>query len=280
MFFKSYIETLVGLLTDPTTYLYELRKPLRRTLLFFVMTAVLIGISSGARFYLRTLPVWQSQVESTVTQAISQYPSNLRLQWNGQHLESSQAFNLPYPSFINTQKLELPATFVSVETTEVDQATLENRAQLAIVTPEKFFIQNRGGQWAEFKLQEVLGSDSWALSPDTAPQVLQTWGTAFQALLTTVGQLLAVLYPVLTIGSLLWGSLVTAFLFYFFSRIDNVGLSFKHAFQFSALVTLVAAGITEVTRWLYPQLEVPMFTICFWAIFLYVYFSLRKRIRA
>jgi hypothetical protein len=74
----------------------------------------------------------------------------------------------------------------------------------------------------------------------------------------------------------LWMSFLEAILVFLFFKLNRITLNFTKTLQLSLHLVVVAEVITQTAGWIYPNIQLPMFTLSFWSIFSYVFWTQKK----
>jgi hypothetical protein len=88
------------------------------------------------------------------------------------------------------------------------------------------------------------------------------------------------LAPIWLILSRLWEVLFNSLFLFFFLRFDGRRWPWRKVFQLGLYLAIPAEVVYQVTTWLYPQLQLPMFSLSFWVLAVVVYLSGRPLSRA
>ena len=71
-------------------------------------------------------------------------------------------------------------------------------------------------------------------------------------------------------------SFLEAILVFLFFKLNRITLSFRKTLQLSLHLVVVAEVIAQITGWIYPNIQLSMFTLSYWSIFSYIFWTQKK----
>jgi len=269
---KTYWRSLKKTFTSPSYFLEITKAPFWFSFRFFIISMVLLAISWAIRINLKTIPYLQKQVEVNLENIENNYPSDLEISWTGKALEISPAEKLMIPYPIGFEDPQLPAVFaylvpMNFSSDQFQRESIED--SLLVITTENLFINNLQESWNSAPLSELL--------PDQQSTLNQTSLPEFNNLLNFIKSANFVVLPLVLITSQLWVGFFEAILVFLFFKLNRVKIKFSKTFQLSLHLVIIAEFIHQVTAWLYPNIEIPMFTIAYWLVFTYIFWTQRKK---
>ncbi len=278
---KQYWHILTGSLTQPTFYVQVLNQPFRRSLQFFLISSVLLGIASAWLMIQYRFPEYQRMFKE-VTQEISQnYPDELSIQWQDQTLSTSnqEPLMIPYPHFFQAKPTQVAMVIdPSLDTTQFDQLNQRLPASsLSVVGSTQLLINDGLGNWSVLALADLPYFDqNFTINQQTLPGVLDQANHHFQQLLQLISPTLYVIWPLIYMFKnawiILWYAIVGQFILSWYGK--NFG--FKKIYQLSLHLIVVAQLVEIVGQYLYPDLTFSLLSLTFWCLFIALSFTLKR----
>lgn len=273
--FRTYFATLTTVFTTATGYRHLLQQSLASALLFFCLSLVVLSLSTSLRFQTRQLPQLQQLTEQTLQEISDTFPANFEATWNETNLTFlGTPVDVAYPSFVKPGEWQLPSHLARIENAEPSQEILAQSSSQLFITPTQVYSRNRQTGWNNFPMTTVLEDvPAFTLNQNTLPQFIAVAkiqiANFFQFLLMAV----YFLAPIWLILTRLWEVLFNSLFLFFFLRIDGQGWSWRKVFQMGLYLAIPAEVIYQATAWLYPEVNLPMFSISFWVLALVTYLS-------
>lgn len=282
LMFRRYLTTLNTVLTSATGYRALLQQSLGSTLAFFVVTLILLSFSSSLRFQVRQLPQLETFLSQTLQEIQTHFPVLFSAVWDEQTMNlMGVPLDVSYPSFVKPNDWHLPLYLARIEENEPSAEKLDQAQSLFFVSETQLYARNSQQQWVNFPLSSVLeGQTAFTLNQETLPTFLATLETQGRASLKFLLYVVYLMAPVWLVLSRLWEVLFNSLFLFFFLRLDNRAWPWKKVFQFGLYLAIPAEIIYQLSAWLYPSLNLPMFSLSFWVLALVVYFSPRLTLRS
>lgn len=279
---KTYWHILKNSFSSSAYYLKIIKAPFWLSLRFFLLSMILLGISWATRINKRFIPNLQDQVLITLEQLEKNYPENLKITWTGKELEiiPAEILEISYPeNFEIDSQFPTLLAYISPDKLEINQ--FKDRFEhesLIVITPKELFINNLQDSWTQAPLSELLPTDTATtpLTKESLPNYLDQTKAFFINLLSLTKQINYLAMPLLILLIMLWMGLIESIFLFLFFKLNQINLNFKKTYQLSLHLTVVAETINQVTAWIYPQIQLPMFTLSFWIILIYVFLTQKK----
>lgn len=278
-----YSRMLKDTLTSIQSYLALPIKPFWRSVWFFLISCLLIGILSGLQFNAMQLPIWRENVAASFAELSEHYPEELSITWDTSQLELTPAepIEVQYPSRLKPDTSVWPPllAYITPEETEPQElvAHLPSRT-LAIITPTTLYVSAQDsaeGNWNQTALADLPGFESaFAVTTETLPGYLQNGQTIADSVLEVLSWLSLVVWPLGLLLQLLWASLFDTLVFYFLLQLLGFRLPVKRAWQIVLHALVAASVVTLIATSLYPELSIPMRSLATWSILVYFLITL------
>lgn len=280
MIIKRYFLHLYHSLTSQDAYVDFLMVPFWQSLLFFFVTLGFLSCSSVLFFWYRQLPVWQQEIKQTYADLQTYYPETLEINWTGKELiTKGTPVNISYPRFLQNSSVLTPQFLATLQPAEIATADLDSYPAWSIITPTQLHVRNTSEKWVNFTLNEFLNADQpFVLTKASLPTTILALQSGLEVASTIIKLLAVIVIPIALISVRLWGSILDTFLIYFFLRLNRTPLRFGKTWQLTLHLSLTAEIIFQATRWLYPNVKLPMFLISFWILFITIYFAIYKKL--
>ncbi len=278
---KTYWHVISNLFTSPKYYLEILKTPFWFSLRFFVISTIILGLTLAWRINQRTIPAYQQQINNSLNEIETNYPPELKMSWEENQLKSStnEIIEIPYPNSIekNPQFPPVFGYFIPDDISHDQFSTKFNQESLLVVTSKKLFINNLQGTWTDAPLTELFPTEDIALNKDTSPEIISKIKQELGKIFDLAKQLNFIVVPLITILIKFWMSLIEAILVFLFFKLNRFTINFTKTLQLSLHLVVVAEIIAQATSWIYPNLQIPMFTLSYWSIFSYIFWTQRKQ---
>ena len=277
---KTYWHVISNLFTSPKYYLEIFRAPFWFSLRFFIVNMVILGLTLTWRINQKVIPAYQQQINDGLNEVITHYPPELEIAWRNNQLKSStnEVIEIPFPSSIE-QTSQLPPVlgyFVPEDIPPEQFSKKLNQKSLLVVTTYKIFINNLQGIWTEAPLTELFPEQEMILNKDTSPEFISKFKHELEKIFNLTKQLNFVVMPLVIAIVKFWMGLLEALLIFLFFKLNRFNINFTKTLQFSLHLVVIAEIITQTTSWIYPNLQFSMFTLSYWSIFSYIFWTQRK----
>lgn len=287
---KTFIYALKNSLTQTKYYLDILQAPLNFSLRFFFISFLILSLFAAIKFNYADLPKIKQNLLSTINDLQHYYPENLLIKYDNQTLglyqqEANQESQLKlleidYPNYINREQLNLPKKLLTFSQ-EADPNNLQQNlpnSTFILATPKKFYL-NSQNSWQEFSYENYPGFEqNFLINKQNLADYSQAWIKIIEETSTLLKYLIFILLPIFLILSRLWIVAIDGLFIYLFLKIGGSKLSIKNVFAWSLHIMVIAELVNQISKTLYQNLTLPMFTLTFWGIFLYLSLVLRKQI--
>ncbi len=278
---KTYWHTISNLFTSPKYYLEILKAPFWFSFRFFIISMIILGLAWTLKVNQIIVPAFQQEINNNLDKIEVNYPAELEISWQDNQLESSinEIIEIPYPDSFkqNSQFPPIFGYFIPENISSEQFSTKFDQKSLLVLTNSKFFINNLQGDWANIPLSEVFPKESIILNKGTASELISKLKDELEKIFYLVKQLNFVVIPLAIIIIKLWMSFLEAILIFLFFKLNRVVLNFKKTLQLSLHLVVVAEVIAQITSWIYPSIQFSMFTLSYWSIFGYIFWTQKKR---
>lgn len=274
---KTYWHVLTQSLTSTSYYLELIKGRFGFSLRFFVISIIVLGLSTAARINHRQLPMINGQLMKSLKQLETNYPPDLELIWTGHQLEISppQELAVPYPVATNQLLPELPSnlSYLVPEPKSIDEISYSS---LLVLTPDQLFVNDLRHNWTQADLKLFLPEERIVINQATLPQRLAQTETWLDQAFKQLKQANYVVSPLVLLILRSWVGLLHGVLIFLLLRLNQIKLEFRKSIQLSLHIIVMAEVVFQLSAWLYPQLTLPMFSLAFWLILVYILLSQRK----
>lgn len=278
---KTYWHIISNLLTSPKYYLEILKAPYWFSLRFFIISMIILGLTLTWRINQRTIPVYQQQINDSLNEIESNFPSELEIYWRGNQLGSStnEIIEIPYPSSIKKSSQFPPflGYFIPDDISPDQFPKKFNQESLLVITSKKLFINNLQGAWTDAPLTELFPMEDIALNKNTSPDLILKLKQELKKVFDLTKQLNFIVIPLITILIKFWMSFIESILIFLFFKLNRFSINFIKTLQLSLHLVVMAEIIAQLASWIYPNIQVPMFTLSYWSIFSYIFWTQRKQ---
>ncbi|MBU0576897.1 DUF1189 domain-containing protein [Patescibacteria group bacterium] len=278
---RTYWHILKKTFSSPAYYLEVIKAPFWLSLKFFILSMILLGISWALRINQRIIPQLQQQSEAILKELADNYPENLQLVWTGERIEITplEILEIQYPTHLKIG-LQLPPRLAYLSPDEQTPEQFDEKfanESLFILTPRYLYLNDLRDSWTAMLLTELLPTDPATLSKETLPNYLDQVKLFISRLVTFTQRAIYIVLPAFSIFVMLWVGLIESIFMYLFFKFNQIKLNFKKTYQLSLHLMVVAETINQLTSWLYPKVQLPMFVLSFWIILLYIFWTQRKK---
>lgn len=279
---RVYLQTLVSVFTRTESYVLQIKKTFWFSLRFFIISMLILGINFAIRIRIREIPQLMADVSQTIIEVQEKYPNELELSWTGLKLESNlnEPLEIPYPESWTTEDADsLPpvlAYYLPGEVNSADFADSLDKDSLIVITEGEFYLTDFRDGWSEVSLKNLVSSDELTVNKETLPGLLEQ---VSQFTDNTINQMKNVIFIVLPLFMIINSLVVTFFLSllgFLLIKINNLKIGFKKTFQLSLYLVVVAETVNQIAGWLYPNIELSIFSLTFWAVFVWVMWRERR----
>ncbi|MGD9129541.1 MAG: DUF1189 family protein [Candidatus Woesebacteria bacterium] len=279
---KTFLRTLIKTFTTPEYYLEIIKKPISFSFIFFLLSFFIFGIISAIKFNYFILPKLENHLITTQEEIIQHYPSELIINWDGDKLSINQDedLDIDYPSFVNKEILTLAPQLASISKKELAETDIENLDQnfLLIFSSDYLFL-NQDNKWQSIELKTLpLFQEKFQIRQDNLPEILSQIQSSLEKIFSMLKKFSYLLIPSILIISRIWIIVLDCFFIFIFGKIVGLKLAYKKIFQWGLHIVVIAEFINQVSKVIYKNLTLPMFSLAFWGIFLYLFFNLRKKL--
>ena len=277
---KTYWHVISHLFTSPKYYLKIFKAPFWFSFRFFMISMVVLGLTWTWRINQKIVPAFQEQLNNGLDELGRNYPPELEITWGEDRLQSSTAevVEIPYPSSMekNSQLPPLLGNFIAEDISSEQFPTKFKQTSLFVVTSHQFFVNNLQGVWTDTALTDILPSKTIILNKATSPELILEFKQQLEKIINLAKQLNFFIMPLVLIVIRLWMSFLEAILVFLFFKLNQFTFKFSRVLQLSLHLVVVSEIITQMTSWLYPQMQISMLTLAYWSIFSYIFWTQRK----
>ncbi len=279
----DYLRNVGSSLTSLAQYPLFLKRRLSWSLLFLLISYLVLGLVSASRIVWKDIPELETKANQTLEEVRLNFPADLSLEWNGQQLThtGNSALKVPYPSFISPADLDLPPVLVyhlnqSIPEDQFAQQLPER--SLIVVTPTELYMNDLQGDWNQIQLSELLGADSFSLNQATLPQYLDQAKAGLENSrgVLQIGTFFFI--PVLLTLARIWSLAIETLLAFVLTRLNGIPLSLRHLFQLNLHIIVVAEVINLASQFLYGNHHWPLFSLTFWLLWVLIMITQRSQL--
>lgn len=273
---KKFWAKLGACLTSTDYYRFVLYQPFWDVVRFYaVFLALLAGMMtlfywSSVRFQL------YSMVETTISELEAGYPSDLKIEWTGSELHASiiplfVSFPSTAPQFLKDQ-----ATYLAIYT--ATESATPPASTLFLVTPQQLHDVEEGRISGGVQLADFLGSDTFTITEQNLPTFMDRAVDMSRSAISALGFVYPIgAYLLLWISSLYVAVFETVIIFVLI-KLQGIRLSFRQLFQLSLTILVPAQIINTVTTLAQLHTPISMLTLSFWILFIFIFFSIQRKI--
>lgn len=265
---RTYWHALVNSVSSAQYYQTIVKAPFWFSFRFFVISMVLLGIVMSLRLQQQVLPAYQEAAEAVVTDLYQYYPDELVMKWDGTKLSLSpdEPLRVDWPAGVETSAEMMPDGFIIID---LNQDSFTDSSLLA-VNQNTLFINDLQGQWNSLPLVAVLGADEVELRKENLPMIIEQAKQYIRRLFDIIDVAAYAVVPMMLIISRLWIGLLESLLMFLILKLNSLKLSFAKTYQLSLHLLVVTEIVAQLANWLYPTHQLPLFTLTFWLMFLYI----------
>jgi hypothetical protein len=275
---NSYISLLLNSFSSSAPYVELLRASFWKTMGFFWVSMLIIGLSLAARFQFKTVPYIKHVIHSTSTEISENYPQDLTFSWSGERLDMSlnSPLEIAYPSS-SPRRLPFPETLGYISPEEINIGDFErqfDKMSLLVITPTQLYVSDLQDDWTQFPLSSLLAAN-FTINQQNLPQHLEQTQSFLINQLRFVSVLAWIGLPIwLAINQLITCFILGLFMTFAF-RLHQMKVSFWKSWQLALHIAVIAEAINQLSLWLYPNTDFPMYSLAFWLIFAFVVWTNR-----
>lgn len=278
MKFSLFFQILQNSVTSIKKYNHLLLLKNKIILYYFLVWLVFLSFLQACHFSLTTIPQVFSGLSHSLAEAVTYYPEDLVLEWNGTDTLSSNYESIPlyYPSGFDPELYSLPENFGVYSASETEPNLEELHKYFLVATPKEFHIQEVTGQWNSFEYTTMLGNTPTSTFTKSSAVALQsTWleeKDAFQRFAQIVGAVIAtVATSITTTLTLLFRAIIVLGIAKYLTRIQT---NYIKTLKLSALFTIPALLIETAVIFFYGADYYGVSGFTFWLLFtLYLWFG-------
>ncbi len=279
MWITTYFKLLASSFVSSEPYIRLLHSSFWKTLWFFIVSMLLVGLSSAARFNMVTIRQWNTIAGNVIAEATANYPQDLELKWNEDTLAMniSEPLAVPYPTALPKPEL-FPEQFLYVVPQEITPNEFErqlDKFSLFVITPTHLYVNDLQNHWSELVLKDAILADSFDITKGSLSEMAPVAQGHISGQLTIVGVLAWILLPIWLVMIQFFTCFMLAILLTLIFKLYRLSVPFPKSWQLTLHVAIVAETIHQVSLWLYPNTSVPMYSLAFWLIFGYLMLTIR-----
>lgn len=267
----TFWRTLVKSITSARYYREVVKAPFWFSFRFFIMSMVLLSPVVSYRLQQRVFPQYKQLAQQGIAEAAQQFPEDLQINWEDEQLTTSPSASttISWPQGFNYEEQNLPGSVAYVDTTGETTST-ENLNSLFLVTNTRLFMNDLQGNWTDFPLSSMFNTDSFSFNKDNLPELVEVSNLALDGFYRLAIIATYIIAPFVLIGSRLWIGLLESFLAYLVLKMNRSSMSFPKVYQLGLHIMVVVEIIVQVADWIYPNHQLPLFTIGYWLMFVYI----------
>ena len=229
-------------------------------------------------------PPYQRRLAEILTEAETNFPSSLTIDWNRAELTLNQTEPLvvPYPTAV-TKPAEFPQALLLIVPISSLSSNLKPpdnlpMSALAVVTQQQLFLTDFQGGWSQIALADLPGFDQpFHLNRQTLPEIKQALSSRLELIFQRAKQILPVLLPMLVIISQFFSSIFYALIGFLMLRLINKPLPWIKVWQIALHLTVVALSVQQLTNYLYQANSLPLYSLTFWSLFILIGWGQKPR---
>lgn len=271
---KTYLQTLLGTLTQPSYYINILNQRLFFSFQFLAFSYLIIGLIVSLIIVQIDIPSYQQKFSQSLTELQQYYPEDLQISYKDNQISynADQAINVDYPSVIE-DKYRLYDQLAIINT----QAQSADDQALFTISTDKLFVQDSIDNYLEFDLSEFSFIEQpLEITKDNLHPLSQKWQTEVDSILNQSKKYIFLLFPILIFVARFFTNLLDVLLVFLFLKLSGIKLKFNKVWQISFHVMVVSEIVAQVTGYLYPNNLLDMYQISYWLWFAVLLFHLRN----
>ncbi len=272
---RTFLQAFWRTFTSVEYYVDVLNAKLGFSIRFFLMSYVLLGIFSAVLFYFFDTPRLLQHLDTDFAHIQQNYPSDLKINWDGQKLSltPTQVLSLPYPTAFPFPTDTFPSTFAVID----PQVSQPNKESFVFINDKKIFLSEGAGQWSDFPLNNFPQFDKpFSITKDSLPNQMTTWKTAAQESMTFFALIYPIFFIPITIIGNLFSVLIYSAIAFYILRFTANRLAYWKIFQVALHISVAAETVNILITHFLPQNELPMYALAFWSYFLLIMWQLNK----
>lgn len=311
MFLKNYFNDLRLSFSSIIYYFKVTNSPWHRSLRFFLLSFLFLGIGYSWKINSKDLPQLESNIRQTLTEIKDNYPDNLIVSYQNNKLELkdreislndysaeelmllfgddaelesielwSNDFYVNWPTALSTTTASSGLSqYLAIYTSNVDENYLnqlkETSNSLLLVSPDKFLINDRGVWleylWADFELAD------FSFDKEQVINSINKWlNNDLKQGMDNLKTAVFIFMPIFLIISKLLLSFFYALLLWFLTNLSLKKNTYLQSCKLTWHIFVVAQTIKLLTSLLYPENYINMFSLSFWAISFLILISEKK----
>lgn len=283
MFISDYIQNLKSSITSIDYYFESQKKPFKNTIIFFVISIGFIGILRGFYDSIVNLPEMKGETYAILDELYENFDPELEIIWADNQLELNRDYvDVYWPSSINSQEYDLTSTIALISNSEVppeESELLLERDPLVYINKNSLYTsyQAETREWTGYSLADMLsGMGSYSINKQVLPKIIEGIKETVDEMFITIQVVNGFLVNILYISSRLWFLLIESILVFFLFKLNKYNFDFKKVLILSMNILVPTEIIHLLTNLLYPDLLLPIDTISYWVILIFLSLHLRK----
>ncbi len=273
-FFKS----LYNSITSRSYYIDVLNAKFAFSFKFFLVGYFLLAILAGGLFIGIDLPKYQSLFVKNTQLIQKQFPSDLKLNWDGTTFLTNQKnpIRISYPDGMPHDGLPEDFAYLAAADSSLSQAEeAVKSSSLMIFSKDTLAISEGQSGWSTLSLKDAPGFDQpFTITAESLPDQIKNWQQIFSAGLS----LFALLYPVLFlfgVGMIRLVSLcINSVLIYYLLKVFGRTLPYAKVIQLGMHISVVAGLLDVITSHLITNSNFNLYEIAFWCYLMIIIFSI------
>lgn len=268
----AYGRHLLGLLTSVEHYHQALRVRSWVYLAFFVLTYLWLGWLGGLQLRAQVMPLIREQLAQLSQQAITNYPADLQIDWDGRQLHVNRdQLDVPYPFAFSNPDNQIPplmAQFRNQPTTAAELQT-QTPASWLVITPTEVLVFSQP-DWNHLALTELPGMEhAFSLTQSNVVTLAPQLAANTYSLLRRLSWAVVAAAPLGLMVLRGWTILLDSLLIWLLLKLYGVKAPFVGVVQLGLCIGITAQLISQLAGLLYPDMTLPLFAISFWVIATY-----------
>lgn len=289
---KTYIHILINSFTKPLYYKEILKTSFWFSFRYFVISIIFLGIASAVLFNIFELPKIEKNIKDNLITLEKNYPEDLSIKWTGDKLETNyDSLEIPSPDLFNEYIETFPSSFATIISNETSSEEIIKKEpeSLLILTPTKLYSQTISNNWQSIPLSEAfVDIVPFTLTKDYLKNNhAEIEKFINKNVIQAISRTNYIFAPIFMLISSIWVSLMNSLIALLMMRINGANISFKKTWQLSLHITIIAEAINQISpviqnfSGINPANKLPMFTISYWIIFLFIqsYIKINRRKR-
>lgn len=281
---KTFLRTIKKTLTQPAYYFEIMQAKFWFVFRFFSLSLILLGLLMAVRFNQRSIPQLKTGFNQALAELKNNYPVELMIEWDGSKLELStdDPITIGYPSNwpgILPAEIEQPTQLAYL--TDQDLTSDEINKEFTVdswfvIDQDQLFVSDLNQGWNS-QLLSPLFPEPRSISAENLDQFINEIQQTVESYLQAIQASSYFVIPLALIMTTLWTLLIESVILFLLFKLNRLGLNFGQTFKFSLQVGVVAELVNQLSIWLYPDLNWPMFSLTFWLVTIYVFWTQRRQ---